>query len=253
LTRVCEDGHRHNLWVDLLHHLWSRLLYRLVSPSTDQSYQYFFEDEPPPNIDAGSGPDQHCPSPIGPSNSQKAAEKRQGPGLKTIFVSREASEYIVARSFKFPRIDIGGPTRKFGAVSRSTSRAVRRPPAFAYVAASLIHNPCLNLASSFLRLNSKIRKNWWKVHWACSKDRNAWNAPMDFTLLHLASFLDLVCIAQQMQRQEVLSWWYPTRVCDRAWRYAHVSSLDRRRCEPKRHSRDVTGARLSQKSAGYCR
>jgi hypothetical protein len=66
----------------------------------------------------------------------KKRQKRQGPGLNIVLVSRENPEWMVVRLSKFPRIDA---TRKFSAVRRSTSRAVRGPPTLASIAASLIH------------------------------------------------------------------------------------------------------------------
>jgi ankyrin repeat protein len=59
-------------------------------------------------------------------------------------------------------------------------------------------NPYLNLSSPFFQSKSKVRKNWWYTYWGFSTGKDTWLAPMNFTLLHLASYLDLVCIAQQM-------------------------------------------------------
>ena len=59
-------------------------------------------------------------------------------------------------------------------------------------------SPHLNLSSPFFETKSKIRKNWWITYWSFSTGKSNWTAPRDFTLLHLTSYVDLVCIAQQM-------------------------------------------------------
>ncbi|KAF3004413.1 hypothetical protein E8E13_010284 [Curvularia kusanoi] len=58
--------------------------------------------------------------------------------------------------------------------------------------------PYLNLSSPFFQSKSKIRKNWWITYWSFSTGKSKWTAPRDFTLLHLCSYVDLVCVAQQM-------------------------------------------------------
>ncbi|KAJ8115765.1 hypothetical protein OPT61_g2668 [Boeremia exigua] len=58
--------------------------------------------------------------------------------------------------------------------------------------------PYLNLSSPFFQSKSTIRKNWWITYWSFSTAKSKWTAPRDFTLLHLCSYVDLVCVAQQM-------------------------------------------------------
>jgi ankyrin repeat protein len=59
-------------------------------------------------------------------------------------------------------------------------------------------SPYLDFSSPFFETKSKIRKNWWITYWSFSTGKSNWTAPRDFTLLHLTSYVDLVCVAQQM-------------------------------------------------------
>jgi hypothetical protein len=108
----------------------------------------FFLDDSQANVDAGPGTDQHCPSPVDPNSAQKPSEQKRGAGLKVILVSGENPDWMVEQLSSFHRIDIGAPARKFGGLSRSASRAVRRPPTLASVAARLIHKQSLDRLSN---------------------------------------------------------------------------------------------------------
>jgi ankyrin repeat protein len=67
-------------------------------------------------------------------------------------------------------------------------------------------NPTLNLSSPFFLPKSKARKNWWKTYWAFTTGKATWVAPTNFNVLHLAAYLNLVSVAQQVaQRGELQS------------------------------------------------
>jgi hypothetical protein len=127
-------------------------LRRLISRITN-----FFLDDSQANVDAGSGTDQHCPSPVDPNSAQKPSEQKRGAGLNLILVSRENPEWMVEQLSSFHRIDIGAPARKFGGLSRSASRAVRRPPTLASVAASLIQKQRLDTLSNSTGVDAQQR------------------------------------------------------------------------------------------------
>jgi ankyrin repeat protein len=55
-----------------------------------------------------------------------------------------------------------------------------------------------NFSSPFFQAGSKIRKNWWRMYWAFPTGKITLVAPVNFNLLHLASYFDLVCIARQV-------------------------------------------------------
>jgi ankyrin repeat protein len=59
----------------------------------------------------------------------------------------------------------------------------------------------INLSSPFFEPKSKVRKNWWITYWSFSTGKSNWTAPRDFTLLHLASYVDLVCLVQQLRQR----------------------------------------------------
>ncbi|KAF2277304.1 uncharacterized protein EI97DRAFT_287246 [Westerdykella ornata] len=67
-------------------------------------------------------------------------------------------------------------------------------------------NPYLNLSSPFFLPKSIARKNWWITYWAFTTGKATLSAPRNFTVLHLAAYLDLVAVAQQVfQRGELKS------------------------------------------------
>lgn len=60
--------------------------------------------------------------------------------------------------------------------------------------------PYIDLASPFFQSKSKIRKSWWESYWTVKTGDEILLAPKNFTLLHLAAYFDLVCIAQQLHQ-----------------------------------------------------
>ncbi|KAG9229224.1 NACHT and ankyrin domain-containing protein [Amylocarpus encephaloides] len=58
--------------------------------------------------------------------------------------------------------------------------------------------PQINLNSSFFIKTSKFRKHWWLTYWPATTGKWSLLAPGDFTLLHIASYLDLPFLAQQL-------------------------------------------------------
>jgi ankyrin repeat protein len=58
--------------------------------------------------------------------------------------------------------------------------------------------PYLNLSSPFFVPESAIRKSWWITYWTAMTGRIKVLAPRGFTLLHLAAYLDLKPLAEQL-------------------------------------------------------
>ncbi|KAH8766279.1 NACHT and ankyrin domain-containing protein [Hyaloscypha finlandica] len=64
--------------------------------------------------------------------------------------------------------------------------------------------PQINLSSPFFIKTSKIRKNWWLTYWPATTGKWSLLAPRNFSLLHMASYLNLPYLAQQLaQRGEL--------------------------------------------------
>ncbi|KAH7118588.1 ankyrin repeat-containing domain protein, partial [Dactylonectria estremocensis] len=59
----------------------------------------------------------------------------------------------------------------------------------------------INLFSPFFKKGSSIRKNWWLSYYPDTTRRAAWTAPRDFNLLHMAAFLNISSLAQQIEQQ----------------------------------------------------
>ncbi|PKS06003.1 hypothetical protein jhhlp_007836 [Lomentospora prolificans] len=64
--------------------------------------------------------------------------------------------------------------------------------------------PNLNLAAPFFAKKSNVRKNWWLSYYPEKTKKGPMLAPRDFSLLHLAAYLNLPTLAHQLeQRGEV--------------------------------------------------
>jgi ankyrin repeat protein len=60
--------------------------------------------------------------------------------------------------------------------------------------------PYLDLSSPFFAKKSVVRKNWWLFYYAVTTTKAAILAPRgDFTLLHMAAYLNLTFLAQQLE------------------------------------------------------
>jgi len=60
--------------------------------------------------------------------------------------------------------------------------------------------PYLDLSSLFFGKKSVVRKNWWMCYYAITTTKAAILAPRgDFTLLHMAAYLNLPFLAQQLE------------------------------------------------------
>lgn len=59
--------------------------------------------------------------------------------------------------------------------------------------------PYIDLSSPFFAKKSAIRKNWWQCYFPATTSKLAILAPRDFTLLHMAAYLNLPFVAQQME------------------------------------------------------
>lgn len=59
-------------------------------------------------------------------------------------------------------------------------------------------HPQINLASPFFAKESKIRKSWWHTYWPATTGKWGPLTPRYFTLLHMASYLNLPFLARQL-------------------------------------------------------
>jgi len=59
--------------------------------------------------------------------------------------------------------------------------------------------PYLDLSSPFFAKKSAIRKNWWLLYYATTTTKHSMLAPRDFTVLHMAAYLNLTFLAQQLE------------------------------------------------------
>lgn len=62
-------------------------------------------------------------------------------------------------------------------------------------------NAFLNLFSPFFRAESAIRKSWWHTYWVATSGKAKFLAPRNFTLLHLAAYLNLRTLAEQLEHR----------------------------------------------------
>ncbi|KAI9781442.1 MAG: hypothetical protein M1839_006036 [Geoglossum umbratile] len=66
--------------------------------------------------------------------------------------------------------------------------------------------PQINLSSTFFIRKSDIRKNWWLTYYPATTGKAKLLAPRDFNTLHMAAYLNIPCIANQLlQRGELRS------------------------------------------------
>lgn len=64
--------------------------------------------------------------------------------------------------------------------------------------------PSIDLSSPFFIRKSAIRKNWWKCYFSATTGKGTGYAPRDFTLLHMAAYLNLPFLAQQLENKNEL-------------------------------------------------
>ncbi|KAI9761775.1 MAG: hypothetical protein M1835_008115 [Candelina submexicana] len=61
-----------------------------------------------------------------------------------------------------------------------------------------------DLSSPFFKPESAIRKNWWHTYWAAMTTKGKLLAPRNFTLVHMAAYLDLQVLVQQLMHSGAL-------------------------------------------------
>ncbi|KAK3358092.1 hypothetical protein B0T25DRAFT_517407 [Lasiosphaeria hispida] len=59
--------------------------------------------------------------------------------------------------------------------------------------------PHIDLSSPFFAKKSAIRKSWWKCYYPSTTGKDAILTPWDFTILHMAAYLNLTFVAQQLE------------------------------------------------------
>ncbi|KAI9710417.1 MAG: hypothetical protein M1812_007453 [Candelaria pacifica] len=65
-------------------------------------------------------------------------------------------------------------------------------------------NLFFDLSTPFFKPESAIRKNWWHTYWAAMTTKGKFLAPRNFTLVHMAAYLDLQVLVEQLMRSGAL-------------------------------------------------